>query len=299
MSKLISVIIPSGRADRVFNTVKGLLNQTIDRSKYEIIIVTPKPGRMKNLKQFDVRLQGVDRLFSPGKMRNIGANVASGEILFFIDDDCLPPSDWLAGLMATLKRNKKIGAVGCRVVALEHSFWYHCADYALFSTYQYDINFFCNLGSAAIAVKREAFESVKGFDETLLASEDLDFSLKLVENGWLSYFEPRVEVRHDHRCNTLAKIIVKAYLFGYYSGIVVQERHIKNISWLARISVRLQSPLLYPLLIIPYGLAVTLLQLWEHRGTEPRLIYFIPFILMSRIAYQIGVWISICNQKRS
>ena len=299
MSKLISVIIPSGRADRVFHTIEGLCQQSIDRAQYEIVVVTPEPVKMRSLEQFNVRVQAVDRLYAPGKMRNIGANVASGEFLFFIDDDCIPPADWLEVMQKTLKQESRIGAVGCRVVALEDLFWSRCADYTLFPSYQYNISFFCNLGSAAIAVKREAFESVKGFDETLLASEDLDFSLKLVENGWFCVFEPRVEVRHDHRCNTLDRIIVKAYLFGYYSGVVVQARHIRDISWLARISVRLQNPLLYPLLIIPYGLAVTLLQLWEHRGTEPRLICFVPVMLLSKIAYQIGVLMNICKRKCS
>ncbi len=288
-----SIIIPSGRPDRVFHTVEGFCQQSMDRAQYEIVVVTPEPEKMQELKEAGVRVIGVDRLYAPGKMRNIGANVASGEILFFIDDDCIPPADWLEAMQKTLKKENRIGAVGCRVVALEDSFWNRCADYALFSSYQYNIKFFCNLGSAAIAVKREAFESVKGFDETLLASEDWDLSLKMKEKNWICVFDPSVEVQHDHRCNTLDRIIVKAYLFGYYSGVVVQERHLKNISWLARISVRLQNPLLYPLLIVPYGLAVTLLQLWEYKGTEPRLIYFAPFILLARISYQIGVWISI------
>jgi len=299
MSKLISVIIPSGRADRVFHTIEGLCQQSVVRAQYEIVVVTPEPAKMKSLERFNVRVKAVNRLYAPGKMRNIGANVASGEILFFIDDDCIPPADWLAGLMVTLKSNDKIGGVGCRVVGLDSFFWSRCADYSLFASYQCHQRIICDLGSAAIVVRRGAFKAVNGFDEDLLASEDWDLSLKLKEKNWLCVFDPSVEVQHDHRCNTLARIIVKAYLFGYYSGVVVQERHIKNVSWLARISVRLQNPLLYPLLIVPYGLAVTLLQLWEHKGTEPRLIYFVPVMLLSRIAYQIGVWISICNQKRS
>lgn len=297
--EFISIIIPSGRPDRVFHTVEGLSHQSIDRVKYEIIVVTPEPAKMKSIERFNARVKAVDKLYAPGKMRNIGANVASGEILFFIDDDCIPPADWLEVMQKTLKQESRIGAAGCRVIAIEESFWNRCADYALFSSYQYIKNKFCNIGSAAIAVRRQAFERVKGFDETLLASEDWDFSLKLIEKGWLCVFEHRVEVKHDHRCSTLAIIIVKAYRFGRYSGLVVQARHIKNISWLARISVQLQNPLPYLFLIVPYGLAVTLLQVRELRGTEPRLIYFIPVMLLSKIAYQIGVLVNICKQKRS
>ena len=81
-SEFISVIIPSGRADRVFLTVDMLCQQSVDSAQYEIVVVTPEPAKMKSLERFNVRVQAVDRLYAPGKMRNIGANVASGEILF-------------------------------------------------------------------------------------------------------------------------------------------------------------------------------------------------------------------------
>jgi GT2 family glycosyltransferase len=299
MSRLLSVIIPSGRADRVYLTVEGLNNQTLDRSQYEIIIVTPKPESMQRLKDAGARIIGVDRLYAPGKMRNIGAHAACGKILFFIDDDCIPPQNWLEKSLKTLEGEKNIGAVGCRVVAFKDSFWTRCADYSLFSAYQYNQCRYGDLGSAAIGTRREAFEDAKGFDEELLASEDWDFSLKLKEKNWKCVFDPSVEVKHDHRCNTLAIIIGKAYRFGRNSGLVVQARHNKNISWLARLSVMLGNPLLYLLLIFPYGLAVTLLQLWDFRGTDHRLVPFAPIMLSSRIAYQIGVWARVWKKQHS
>ena len=290
MSKLISVIIPSGRADRVFHTIEGLCQQSMDRAQYEIVVVTPEPAKMKSLERFNVRVQAVDRLYAPGKMRNIGANMASGEILFFIDDDCLPPSDWLAGLMVTLKRNKKIGAVGCRVVGLDGSFWSRCADYSLFASYQCHQSIICDLGSAAIVVRREAFEEVNGFDDELFASEDWDLSLTMKEKNWTCVFDPSVEVLHDHRCNTLVKIIAKAYRFGHYSGLVVQKRHVGHLSWLAELSVRMANPLVYWLLIIPFAFAVTLLQSLSFVRYDLRTFYYLPFIIMARISYHIGVW---------
>ena len=299
MKPIISVIIPSGRSDLVLFTVEGLINQTLDRYQYEIIIVTPELKKFNKFKAEGIHIVGVNKLHPPGKMRNIGVNKAQGDFVFFIDDDCIPSPGWISKTLKVLKGDKHIGAVGCRVISNSGDFWNRCADYCLFASYQYQQRFICDLGSAAIAVRRAAFKEVNGFDDDLFASEDLDFSLKLTEKGWLCVFEPRVEVKHDHRCNILAIIIVKAYRFGLYSGLVVQARHIKNISWLARISVQLQNPLLYPILIIPYALAVTLHQLWKFRGTEPRLILFVPFMILSRFAYQIGVWVNICKQNYS
>ena len=293
-----SIVIPSGRPDRVFHTVEGLRRQSMDRAQYEIIIVTPEPENMQELKAAGVRIIGVERLYAPGKMRNIGASVASGEILFFIDDDCIPPPNWLERLMATLKGKKNIGAVGCRVVGLDGSFWSRCADYALFASYQYHKRIVCNLGSAAIGVRREAFEDVHGFDEELLASEDWDFSLKLKEKNWICLFDPSVEVKHDHRCRTLKRIIVKAYLFGHYAGLVVQARHSKNISWLARISVRLQNTLFYSLMIFPYGLALTFLYTTSFVRNDRKIGFYLPFMLISYITCHIGVFCKLLSSRR-
>lgn len=285
-----SIVIPSGRPDRVFHTIEGLCRQSMDRAQYEIIIVTPEPEKMQELKEAGARIIGVERLYAPGKMRNIGANVSSGEILFFIDDDCIPPADWLEVMQKALKQETRIGAVGCRVVALEDLFWNRCADYSLFASYQYYQYRNSDLGSAAIVVRREAFEEVHGFDDELLASEDWDFSLKLKEKNWICLFDPSVEVKHDHRCNTLAIIIIKAYRFGRYSGLVVQKRHVGHLSCLAELSVRMANPLVYWLLIIPFAFAVTLLQSLSFVRYDLKTFYYLPFIIMARISYHIGVW---------
>ena len=299
MSKLISVIIPSGRADRVFNTVEGLLNQEIDRSEYEIIVVTPEPSKLQGLKAAGVCIMAVERLFPPGKMRNIGADAASGEFLFFIDDDCIPPTDWLEVMQKALKQENNIGVVGCRVIGLDKIFWCRCADYCLFSSYQYYKRNICDLGSAAIGVRRKAFEEVNGFDDELLASEDWDLSLKMKEKNWTCVFDPLVEVQHDHRSNTLPKILVKAFKSGKYSGLIVQKRHIDHLSWLAELSVKTDSPLVYLLLIIPYALAVTIFQCLSFVRNDAKIYYYLPFILIARISYHIGVWRTLMVQRRN
>lgn len=118
----ISVIIPSGRPDLVSNTLDGLGKQDIDRSKFEILIVSPRKVEGTKDNYPIVRHVSTDRLYPPGKMRNIGAAEALGSFLAFIDDDCIPPPNWLSTILPVFEEQDGIAAVGCRVIAQKVDF---------------------------------------------------------------------------------------------------------------------------------------------------------------------------------
>jgi len=290
MSPFISVIIPASRSDTLERTIEGLLNQSIPKNRYEIILIILESVNFENLHPSIVQLVKTKQLYPPGKMRNIGAKCALGDVLCFIDDDCMPSQEWLKVITQLLDKNPKIGAIGCRVVAIKSTFWHRCADYALFSRYQHNTVFRGPLGSAAIAVRKNAFDSVNGFEETLLASEDWDFSLKLEENGWLCQFEPSIEVRHNHKRGSFWGILAMGFKSGFRSGLFVQEKYRKRMSKAALVLLKLKQPFLYPLAILPYAIALTLFLIWDLRRTDPRVLLFGPFIFLSRLSYQVGVW---------
>lgn len=299
MPPFISVIVPASRADTLERTLEGLLNQSIPKNQFEIIVIIPDTLNLKNPKPSMINLVKTEMLFPPGKMRNMGATEASGDILCFIDDDCIPEKEWLKVLTEKFHQNENIGAVGCRVVSLEDTFWHRCADYALFSRYQYTTLFYGDLGSAAIAISKKAFMDVYGFQETLLASEDWDISLKLANRGWLCLFEPRTDVKHDHGRGSFIGIIIMGFKSGYRSGLFVQTHHKKHMTWPALILLKFRNPFLYPFVTIPYAIMLSLYLIWDLRHTDPRLILFAPFIFLSRIAYQFGVWIKLIQENRN
>jgi len=288
----ISVIVPCGRPDRVGHTLGSLLAQTYE-GQAEILVVTPDPKAMPEVDSNRVRVVAVKRLLAPGEMRNIGAAAARGEVYAFVDDDCVVPAEWLSVMVATLADEGRTGAVGCRVVSAGADFWGRCADYALFSPYQYRSRRVVDLGSAALAVRSRAYREVKGFDPELLASEDWDFSLRLTENNWACVFEPTVEVKHDHCRNTFAMIVAHAFRAGRRSGVTVQRRHVDGLSWLARLSVRMGSPWLYWLLILPYACAVTLAQASSFSRHDFKAFLYLPFVFAARLAYHLGVWLQL------
>ena len=296
----VSVILPAGRSDRVGVAVDSLLEQSFLRSRYEILVVTPEPEALEEIADKDVRLVSVPKLYPPGRMRNIGAARAKGEILCFFDDDCLAPDDWLESMERVLLMNDHAGAVGCRVTALEQTWWNRCADHALFTAYQgVKSGWVAGLGSAALAVRREAFEAVGGFDETLLASEDWDFSLRLNARGWQCWFVPTIEVLHDHRRGGFIKILRAVFRSGYLSGLTVQRRHYSDMAWLARLMVRAGHPAVYWLVMLPYAMAATLLWAMETRPTPGVFFSCLPMVFLARCAYQFGVWRKLCGKRHS
>ena len=272
-------------------TIEALTEQQCESNCFEVVLVTPFAEQAKHFFSQSVRIVEAEELYPPGRMRNIGAQEAQGDVLAFIDDDCVPPIEWLEYMIKKLQEGNNRGAVGCRVVCGERTFMNRCADHCLFAPYQYKKSRMTALGSAALVVSRQDFNDAGGFDEHLLASEDWDFSLRLQEKGRHCYFDADVDVLHYHGCGKILSILKKAYLFGYRSGLVVQKRHRGSLSWLAGLSVSLGAPRLYWLLILPYSLALTLMQGMDNMRNEPGVLLFLPMVFLSRFFYHFGVWI--------
>ncbi|MBS1811268.1 MAG: glycosyltransferase family 2 protein [Acidobacteria bacterium] len=105
----LSVVIPTyGRPDRVINLVKQLLDQNIDPSSYEVIVVDDgsplpvAPAIEAQCFQTAVFVRCLRQENSgPAVARNLGANSSSGEFILFVDDDMVVPRDFLRGHLET------------------------------------------------------------------------------------------------------------------------------------------------------------------------------------------------------
>ncbi len=295
-----SIIIPCSRPQRLPALLSALARQTIGTPAMEVLVVTPvAPPQFKAPSGLVVRWVETQQLHPPGHMRNLGTAQARGTSLFFIDDDCIPPPTWIATLQVTLNTMPGVGAVGCRVISTQDDFWSRCADFVLFSATQQVFSCYRPLGCGALAVRREAFEKIQGFDSTLLASEDWDFSLRLHQAGWSTYFNATATVLHDHARGHFKAIMRQAWQSGWQSGLTVQNKHHATLGPSAHLAMRLTQSPFYPLFGVPYAMAVTLLHAWEMRRSDRRWMAFIFFLAIGRFCYQMGVWSRIRQDLRA
>jgi len=111
----VSVIVPAyERPDRLRVCLSALLAQTGLTQPPEIIVVDDgsqvplgAPAGVRLLRQNNT---------GPAAARNTGIDAATGELLFFTDDDCIPARDWIAQMCDWLSDHPNMDGASGKVV---------------------------------------------------------------------------------------------------------------------------------------------------------------------------------------
>jgi O-antigen biosynthesis protein len=115
----VSVIIPTyNRSDTLQKCLAAVQTQTY--SDYEIIVVDDG-STDGTANMIAAEFPNVHYLYQanrgPAAARNQGIAAATGDIIAFTDDDCLPPSDWLARLAEGYSRYPDAAGGGGSLIA--------------------------------------------------------------------------------------------------------------------------------------------------------------------------------------
>ncbi|MBN1871081.1 MAG: glycosyltransferase [Candidatus Omnitrophica bacterium] len=206
--KQVSIVIPATNAGRyIGKCLDALVAQDYGKDNFQIIVVD---GGSSDKTVTIVKRYGVQLLQYKGctisTLRNIGVKQSSGEIIAFIDSDCIAPEDWLMNAV-NLLQNEEVDIVGAEYALPENPSWTERA-WAL------NINrrSKCNakwLPSGNLIVKREVFEKIDGFREDLITSEDVDFCKRLRKAGYNIISDNRLSVIHLGNPKTIKDFFLK------------------------------------------------------------------------------------------
>lgn len=134
--------------------------------------------------------------------RNHGAQVATGEILAFTDDDCRPESQWLIWLADAYSKNPHAAMGGPNIAPKPDSLnlaLTTAAPGAPAHVMLDDLNAE-HLPGCHLSVKKSAFEEIGGFDPLFqTAGDDVDFCWRLRDAGFTLGFAPLSFVWHCRR----------------------------------------------------------------------------------------------------
>jgi len=126
----------------------------------------------------------------PAANRNPGASLAATEWIAFIDDDCEPQTGWLSALERSAADADVIEGLTLAPGATDSPFEEHVENPQG-----------GNLWSCNLAVRRDVFQKLNGFDEDFLVAggEDMEFAWRVQHTGLRVRFAPAALVHHPPR----------------------------------------------------------------------------------------------------
>ena len=232
----ISIIIPvRNRAEEITGCLQSLSKLNYPSEELEIIVVddASDDSTPDAVSKFPVSLIVLEEHKQASFCRNVAAKKAKGEILAFIDSDCLADPLWLKELVPAFG-DKSLGAVGGMVDSCfnESSLdRYEKVKSSLkigtwFKSSQENTGFFY-VPSCNLLVRRDIFLRLTGFKENLDVGEDVDFCWRLQDEGYHVEYRPVGKVYHKHR-NKLRPFCTRRFDYGT-SEPLLQRVHTKRI----------------------------------------------------------------------
>jgi len=202
----ISFIIPALNAERF---IEGCLDSIISEMAEDDEIILVDNGSTDNTLEMAGKYEKIRILKYPDRtiaaLRNYGVTMAKGNLLAFIDSDCLVCSGWRQAAMKVLA-NPGVHATGSHYDKTPSPSWIEKAWLPPRRTTDQKAHY---IVSGNLILRREVFEAVSGFDESLITDEDTELGARINSNGYLMIDAPDVRVIHLGNPQTLKQFIGK------------------------------------------------------------------------------------------
>jgi GT2 family glycosyltransferase len=212
----VSIIIPNLNSPVIDQTLASLLGQTRSGQVIEILVIgQDEPGLVRE--RGPIRFIRTEGAVVAPVSRNIGIRSATGDLLGFVDSDCVVTATWLERLLAHQSAGKLVVSGG---VSLQtEGYRSLCYNLGLFSdmlvTSPAGVR--ASVPSLNLLVAREVVDRVGFFSEDLPRSHDVEWSCRIRRAGYRIHFAPGAEVIHLPGPRTWREVLNKFYRSGFYS----------------------------------------------------------------------------------
>lgn len=217
MDIFVTIIIPVKNEEKyIIQCINSIYRNKFNLDKLEIIVVDNNSTDntlmyinknfcdKKNIKVVTSEAKTI------AKVRMDGYSMASGEIIGFLDGDSVVPDNWLSFGLQLLSNSSDISCVGFAVSPPATSAtWIEKTWYGMSSGRRWrgrqNVPW---LSSFNLLLKKQYFDSVGGFDETLTTCEDADLGNKLGTISTL-IFSDEITVIHLGAVTTFKEFFYK------------------------------------------------------------------------------------------
>ena len=280
MTYRLSVVIPTLNDKTLIRTLRATLDQT--RQADEIIVVgRDKYGVAKNFDQ--VRFIDTGVPVCAAAARNRGIKASSGDIIVFLDSDCIPDSDWLQ--QHEQAHNAGAQVVGGGISLAGTNYWAQSDNVAMFHDFvtehpraERDL-----LPTLNLSVRRCVIDAVGDLDESFpgAAAEDADWSVRMRQAGYVLLFEPCAVIQHAP-ARLRWRDVVRHWKKLGYSSIRVRLRYPTEFGTPGFAHSALLLILLSPLIAARVTLGIYINPIFL------RYLIYLPVVYVTKIIYCIG-----------
>lgn len=220
---LVSIIIPTRNGLEYLKRCLDSIERRTDYPAFEIIVVdngSDEPAVLSYLQECasarSVHVVRLDEPFNFSRINNVAVESSRGEILLFLNNDTeIRDASWLSELVSHAVR-PDVGAVGGLLIYPDgriqhagivlglgadriagHAYHFRMRGYPGDKCRALLVQAMSAVTAACMAVSREKFLAVGGFDERLaVAFNDVDLCLRLTARGWHTVWTPNIDVVH-------------------------------------------------------------------------------------------------------
>jgi len=214
-SPVVSVIACVYNAEDTFGATLDCIYRSKWPVPYEVIVVddASTDNTASLCREYDLNLIQLKKNSGPATARNVGIQASSGAILLFVDSDVLFEPDIIPQMLAKMEADPELSGIGTissptplnpnfysRYFALQE--WHILTEARAYRRTPAAVGICTRLG----AIRREVFEDLGGFNETIRkpSVEDGEFSLRMRGKYYVDWY-PELENRH-HFPDSLGKI---------------------------------------------------------------------------------------------
>jgi len=208
---LVSVIVGTKNEAEVVGRLLGSIGRQSCK-QVEMIVVDNESAdetvRIARLYTDLVFKKGPER----SAQRNFGARQARGEYLLFLDADMELSGKAVEECVRLVRKDRKVGAAMIPEESVAEGYWEKVKAF--------ERSFYSLAGDRSVEAarffRREVFEKVGGYDETMWAAEDWDLSERVRKAGF-KIGRIKAKIYHYERIRSLWSLFGKKYYYGLNS----------------------------------------------------------------------------------
>jgi glycosyltransferase involved in cell wall biosynthesis len=229
----VSVVVPARNCERTISAcTNSLLSVDYPPSRRELLVVdnastdrTPELIHETSVRYLYESRRGASAA------RNRGIASSKGEIVAFVDADCVVSKAWLSQMVAGFEQSGVMGVAGEivafpprtpaeRYQAMRNGRW---QESALRSSLPFPL-------TGNVAFRRQTFDRIGLFDPALAQAEDKDFGWRFFAANLELAYRPTAVVMHRHRSSAWG--LLKQHAGWGYGNALLHRKH--GLPWSVR-----------------------------------------------------------------